>query len=143
MDFELTVEQKQMVEATRRMVATAIAPILAAHDPERPLPKEAARSILRHCAELGITAARVPEEGGGAGLKMLDYGLMTEQLPLVAASILQPQETTIERLYNGSSPEQRARLMPDLISGNKITCTATTEPDVGSDPRGEIGRAHV
>jgi len=78
----------------------------------------------------------VPEEGGGAGMKLLDYGLITEQLPLVAASVLQPQETTIARLYHGSTAEQRERFLPSLISGEKITCTATTEPDVGSDPRG-------
>jgi alkylation response protein AidB-like acyl-CoA dehydrogenase len=136
MNFDLTADQRMMIDATRKMVETAIDPILAAHDPAKPLPKAAALQILQHCATLGITAARVPEEGGGAGMKMLDYGLITEQLPLIAASILQPQETTIARIYHGTTPEQRKRILPPLIAGEKITCTATTEPDVGSDPRG-------
>jgi alkylation response protein AidB-like acyl-CoA dehydrogenase len=136
MDFDLSDDQRMMVDATRRMVESDIRPILDAHHPDRPLPKEAAVRILKHCATLGITAARVPAEGGGAGMKLLDYGLVTEQLPIVAASILQPQETTVTRLYHGTTPEQRKRLLPPLIAGEKVTCTATTEPDVGSDPRG-------
>jgi alkylation response protein AidB-like acyl-CoA dehydrogenase len=136
MDFELSSEQKMAVEATRRMVQGQIQPILDAHPKDKPLPKQAALQILGHCAELGITAARVPEEGGGSGMKMLDYGLITEQLPVVAAGILQPQETTIARLYFGSTEAQRRKFLPDLIAGKRITCTATTEPDVGSDPRG-------
>lgn len=136
MYFKLTDEQQMMVSAANRMVKQDIAPIIDAHDIDRPLPKAAAKAILKHCAKLGITAARVPEEGGGAGMKLLDYGLITEQLPLVAAGILQPQETTIARLYYGTTKEQRERILPSLIAGDKITCTATTEPDVGSDPRG-------
>jgi alkylation response protein AidB-like acyl-CoA dehydrogenase len=136
MDFDLNSEQRMSIDATRRMVEGQIQPILDAHPKNQPLPKEAALKILGCCAELGITAARVPEEGGGSGMKLLDYGLITEQLPVVAAGILQPQETTIARLYYGSTEEQREKFLPDLISGKKITCTATTEPDVGSDPRG-------
>lgn len=136
MDFSLTEDQRMMVDAARRLVASHIDPLLSKQDADKPLPKAVATTILKHFAELGITAARVPEEGGGAGMKLLDYGLMTEQLPLAAASVLQPQETTIARLYHGTTREQRERILPPLIAGDKITCTATTEPDVGSDPRG-------
>ena len=136
MDFDLSLDQRMVVEATRRMVEGQIQPILDAHPKHQPLPKQAALKILSLCAEQGFTAARVPEEGGGSAMKMLDFGLITEQLPVVAAGILQPQETTIARLYFGSTEEQRRKFLPDLISGKRITCTATTEPDVGSDPRG-------
>jgi alkylation response protein AidB-like acyl-CoA dehydrogenase len=136
MDFALTNEQHMMVDATRNMVVKHINPIIAAESPDKPLSKASSQAILKHCATLGIIAARVPEEGGGAGMKTLDYGLMCEQLPLLAANILQPQETTIARLYHGSTKEQRDRFLPPLMAGDKITCTATTEPDVGSDPRG-------
>jgi alkylation response protein AidB-like acyl-CoA dehydrogenase len=136
MDFKLSQEQEMMVDAARRMVASSIDPILKAHDPDTPLPKSAALEILKSAAEIGITAARVPESAGGAGLRVLDYGLICEQLPPIAAFIIQPQETTVTRLYFGSSPEQRERFLPDLIAAKRITCTATTEPDVGSDPRG-------
>lgn len=31
---------------------------------------------------------------------------------------------------------ERERFLPDIMVGKRITCTGTTEPDVGSDPRG-------
>jgi alkylation response protein AidB-like acyl-CoA dehydrogenase len=136
MDFALTYEQQMMVDAARRMAETSIKPILNAHPKDKPLPKSAALEILRHAADLGIIAARVPESAGGGGLRVLDYGLICEQLPPVACCVIQPQETTITRLYHGSTPEQRERFLPALMAGKRITCTATTEPDVGSDPRG-------
>jgi alkylation response protein AidB-like acyl-CoA dehydrogenase len=141
MDFELTSEQRMIQESIRRMVNREIQPVLKAHEPDKPLPKEAMRQILQLCASQGLTAARVPESSGGAGLPMLVYGLMVEQLPPVVTLALVGQEVTIARIHFESTDEQRERLLPDLISARKITCTGTTEPDVGSDPRSVSTRA--
>ena len=136
MDFSLTVEQSMMVTAARRMVETDIQPVLDAHDRGKGLPKSAILKMLEKAANLGMTAARIPEDGGGAGLSMLDYGLMTEQMPPTAGLIIQPHEATATRVHFGSTAEQRERYLDDLIAGRKIACTASTEPDFGSDPRG-------
>ncbi|WP_454917735.1 acyl-CoA dehydrogenase family protein [Xanthobacter sediminis] len=136
MDFSLTVEQQMMVAAARRMVEADILPILEAHDRDRGLPKAAILKMMGKAANLGMTSARIPEDGGGAGLSMLDYGLITEQMPPSAGLILQPHEATATRIHFGGTPEQRARYLDALIAGDKIGCTASTEPDVGSDPRG-------
>ncbi len=141
MDFQLTSEQRMIQESIRRMVDREIQPILKAHDQDAPLPKDAMRQILQLCANQGLTAARVPESAGGAGLPTLLYGLMVEQLPPVVTLALVGQEVTITRIHFESSDEQRERLLPDLISARKITCTGTTEPDVGSDPRSITTRA--
>jgi alkylation response protein AidB-like acyl-CoA dehydrogenase len=141
MDFQLTSEQRMIQESIRRMVDREIQPILKAHDQDAPLPKDAMRQILQLCANQGLTAARVPESAGGAGLPTLLYGLMIEQLPPVVTLALVGQEVTITRIHFESTDEQRERLLPDLISARKITCTGTTEPDVGSDPRSITTRA--
>ena len=135
MDFQLTSEQRMIQESTRRMVEKDIRPILDAHDQDAPLPKQALLTILQHCGRQGLTAARVPEEAGGAGLSTLTYGLMMEQLPPVVTLAVLGQEVTVTRIHFESTGEQRDRFLPDLIAGKKITCTGTTEPDVGSDPR--------
>ncbi len=135
MEFSLTYEQRQIQESTRKMVDRDIQPVLDAHDPDTPLPKEAMRNIIQICAAQGMTSARLPESSGGAGLSALSYGLMMEQLPPVAALAVSVQAVTILRIDVESTAEQRERLLPDLIAGRKITCTATTEPDVGSDSR--------
>jgi len=134
-DFALTPEQEMMREAARAMVEREIAPVLAAHDANRPLPKPAMLSIYAGLAKLGITAPRIPETDGGGGLRMLDYGLMFEQLPPVVSISLLAHECTIARIWSETTADNRARFLPDLIAGRKICCTGTTEPDVGSDPR--------
>ena len=135
MDFAITSEQRMMVDACRHMYAKDIAPLLDAAAPDRPLPKATAKAILQHLATLGLTSARLPQDAGGTGMSALDYGLLCEQLPPVVAFILLPQETTITRLHFGCSAELRERLLPQLIRAERITCTAATEPDTGSDPR--------
>lgn len=143
MDFQLTSEQRMIQESVRRMVSRDIQPILDAHDADAPLPKLVMGQILQLCASQGLTAARVPESHGGAGLSTLVYGLMMEQLPPVVALAVLGQEVTVTRIHFESTSEQRERLLPDLIAARKITCTGTTEPDVGSDPRSVKMRAQA
>jgi alkylation response protein AidB-like acyl-CoA dehydrogenase len=143
MDFQLTSEQRMIQDSTRRMVERDIQPILDAHDADRPLPKEVMRKLLQVCARQGLTSARVPQAAGGAGLPALTFGLMFEQLPPVVAFAIVGQEATAARIALESSPEQRERLLPDIIAARKITCTGSTEPDAGSDHRGISTQARI
>lgn len=136
MDFSLTGQQQMMVDAARRLVEKHIQPILDGNDRYKTLPKSAILKIMAKAADLGLTSARIPEEGGGAGMRMLDYGLISEQIPPSVALILQPHEATTTRIYFGCNTEQKERFLADLVAGRRIACTASTEPDVGSDPRG-------
>ena len=89
MDFALTAEQKLMRDSVRRMVAREIEPLIERNDASRSLPKQAFMHALRHLADLGLTAARLPEGAGGSGLGMLEYGIMLEQIPpQVAVSLV-------------------------------------------------------
>ena len=135
MNFELSSEQVMMRDSTRRMTKRDIRPILDAHDSDRPLPRAAMLEIYGLLARHGLMAPRVPEADGGAGLSMLDYGIMFEQLPPAIAISLMGHEVTITRLNLESTPEQRERFLPDLLAGRKFCATGTTEPDVGSNPR--------
>lgn len=135
MDFELTTEQKQIQDSAREMSQRGLEPILKRHDPDRSLPKAAMLEIFAVLARMGLLAPRLPEDHGGAGLRMLDYGLIFEQLPPVVAIALLAQDVTISRIFSESTPEQRERILPALIDGSRICCTGTTEPDAGSNPR--------
>ena len=136
MDFALSNDQQMMVDASRKLNEKFVQPLLDSHNKFKGLPKEAVLNVLQKAADLGLTAARIPEEGGGAGLKMLDYGLIVEQLPPSIMLMVQPHEATTTRIYLGGSPDQRERFVPNLIAGKIVGATGSTEPDHGSDPRG-------
>lgn len=133
MDFKLTEDQEMMTSAVGRMAREVIEPIMNEYPVSAPLPKDAMLRIFACLAELGITAPRLPEEAGGGGLSMLDYGMVIEQLPPVVALSLVSHEGTISRINAGCPPEVRDAYLPDLIAGKKIACTANTESDAGSD----------
>lgn len=136
MDFALTAEQELMRDTARRLAARELQPLLDKAGSESQLSRDALLFALGKLGELGLTAVRLPESAGGAGLKMLDYGIMLEQIPPPIAISLIAHEASLARLYADGNNEQRERLLPDLIAGRKIFCTGSTEPDVGSDPRG-------
>ncbi|MCO5144961.1 MAG: acyl-CoA/acyl-ACP dehydrogenase [Aquamicrobium sp.] len=136
MDFTLSEEQRILQDSARSMVAKELQPILARNDPDRPLPKQEMLAVYAVFAREGLTAPRLPMADGGSGMKMLDYGLVFEQLPPPLAISLLSHECTVARIHADSDPAQRERFLPDLLAGRKICCTGTTEPDTGSDPRG-------
>jgi alkylation response protein AidB-like acyl-CoA dehydrogenase len=141
MDFELDETQRLIKNAARGLVAREIEPLLAEHPPDQPLPKETVLRILRSVHPLGVLGARIPVEAGGSGLGHLSYGLVMEELPPVAALIVLAQETTATRVHLGGSPELKARFLPPLLAGARVAGSATSEPNVGSDPRGVETRA--
>jgi alkylation response protein AidB-like acyl-CoA dehydrogenase len=136
MDFELTPEQNAMRESTRRMVERELVPMVARYDDRAVLPKPTYLDLLAILAKQRLTAPRLPVEAGGAGISMLEYGMIFEQLPPTVGMNLMSHEGCITRLHLECSDEQKARLLPDLIAGRKVGCTGSTEPDTGSDPRG-------
>lgn len=136
MDFELNSQQSAMRDSARRMVARDLAPLLACSDDRVPLPKSAYLEALTILARQRLTAPRLPAEAGGAGISMLDYGMVFEQIPPGIAMNLMSHEGCVTRLHLECTAEQKARLLPDLIAGRKVGCTGSTEPGTGSDPRG-------
>jgi alkylation response protein AidB-like acyl-CoA dehydrogenase len=136
MEFERTEDQALLVDSARRIVETEIKPILDRNPQDRPLAKVEMLKIFAVFSREGLTAPRLPVEAGGSGMKMLDYGMVYEQLPPVVAISLLSHEVTITRIHAESTEEQRERFLPDAIAGRKICCTGSTEPDTGSDPRG-------
>ena len=135
MDFTFTSDQEALRDAVRRTVERDLQPLIERRD-DHALPKDVFLRVLAVLAEHRLTAPRLPAESGGAGLSMLDYGLVFEQLPPYVAMNLLAHEGCTARLYLEGTEEQKARLLPDMMAGKRIGCTGSTEPDAGSDPRG-------
>ena len=136
MEFGLTADQENMIASTRRLVDRVIRPVLAKHPRDRALPKQELVTIFKALAEQGILTPRLPEEGGGTGLSLLDCGLAFEQIPPSISMSMLSQDSFVARVFAECSPAQRDQWLPDVVAGKKLACTGSTEPDTGSDPRG-------
>ena len=136
MDFELSDTERLVAETARRLVARDVEPVLAAHPPDRPLPKSVMLDLYRVVASLGYIGARIPEADGGSGLTHVMLGLLNETLPPVLGFSLLGHESTAKRIQMSGTADQKARFLPDLLAGKRLAGTATSEPNVGSDPRG-------
>ena len=85
------------------------------------------------------------KEHGCAGLSYTAYGLIMQELERAdsglrsLASVQGP--LTIHAIHAFGSPEQQARWLPGLVSGERIGCFALTEHGHGSDPGGMETRA--
>lgn len=114
MNFQLS-EEQQMLQASARQIAQQyIEPVVQSHDRNRPLPKEAMLGIFQIFAKEGLTAPRLPIAIGGSGMRMLDYGLVFEQLPPVIANSLISHEVTVARIGLESEEQQRRRFQLSL-----------------------------
>jgi alkylation response protein AidB-like acyl-CoA dehydrogenase len=136
MNFELSETERMFAETARWVVSRDVEPVLAAHAPDRALPKPVMLDLYRAIAGLGGTGARIPEAEGGSGLTHVMLGLLNESLPPVLGFSLLGHESTTKRIHMSGTPAQKARFLPDLLAGTKLAGTATSEPNVGSDPRG-------
>ena len=134
MDFQLTSEQRQIQESVRKVMEGEITPILKRNDPNAPLPMPAVKEISKILVRQGLTALRLPESVGGAGMSALNFGIVKEQIPPTVTFLC--GEAVALRIYYGGTMEQRERYIPALIKGEKHGATGITEPDTGSDPRG-------
>jgi len=77
MDFELSYEQKLILETVRRFVREEIVPLEADLDPDaselRPHDRERLVAMVR---ELGFYGLDIPEEYGGPGIDLVTSTLM-------------------------------------------------------------------
>ncbi|HXP73635.1 MAG TPA: acyl-CoA dehydrogenase family protein [Stellaceae bacterium] len=134
MDFEPSKQQIQLQERARETVARDVAPVVAALPRGGKVSAEQWRGIYRALKPLGYLGSTISRDIGGAGMTYVDYGLLLEALadgPLILGEIVPPR--TINYL---GTPEQKARWLPRLFSGDLVSTAAITEPQAGSDLRG-------
>ncbi|MFZ4525515.1 MAG: acyl-CoA dehydrogenase family protein [Chlorobium sp.] len=136
MNFELTHDQKVLQSAVRDFVANEIKPIAAKIDEEHSIPAE----LVAHISEMGFLGSYFPEEYGGAGLDMMSYAILVEEISKACAStgVLVSAHTSLccNPIYAYGTEEQKLQWLPDLLTGQKIGCFLLTEPDAGSDAGG-------
>lgn len=103
------------------------------------------RDIYRKAGEAGLLVMWAPEEYGGAGIADFRYDqvLMEEVIRQADIGLYFGLHSRLVAPYIGhlGTPEQKARWMPRVISGETILGIAMTEPAAGSDLAGMKTRA--
>ena len=122
MELQLTEEQAFFVETTRRFLEAESA-IPAVRDLEDD-PTGYDPKVWVRGAELGWTSLLVPEADGGGSFSehgLLDLVLVAEEMGrVVAPGPLAPVNVVASVLGRVGSPEQKAEVLPGLLSGERV-----------------------
>ncbi|MBM4253448.1 MAG: acyl-CoA dehydrogenase [Deltaproteobacteria bacterium] len=97
-------------------------------------------SVWKRCGELGFLVPQAPTQYGGLGVEDFRYeAVMLEELAYFDEyGLMLSLHTTIVAPYiiAYGSEEQKARIIPKIVSGETILAVAMTEPGAGSDLAG-------
>lgn len=115
-----------------------IAPGYAGWEADHMMP----RRIWKAAGEQGLLGLAVPEEFGGAGMPDYRYRVVLDEefarsnhLAVALAFHLQ-DDLVLPHLLAYGSDDLKERWLPQMVSGDKVTSVAWSEPEAGSDLRG-------
>jgi len=132
MDFQLTEAQRLFAEAVRRFAHDRLAAgaLKRAHQPRFPF------DVAKLAADQGLLGITLPEADGGQGGSLLDAVIAIEQVALVcprSADVIQAGNFgPIRTLAEYANPAQKARFLPDLLSGRAVISLGMSESEAGS-----------
>jgi len=130
----LTEEHHALREQVERFIAKEVEPHGEAWEKQGHVPRE----VLRKMGELGFFGITYPSEYGGSESDALTSLVFAEALSRstfggFVVTALVHSDMASPHLVNAGSDAQKAKYLPAIIRGDKITAVAVTEPDAGSD----------
>jgi alkylation response protein AidB-like acyl-CoA dehydrogenase len=141
MDFGLTDEQAMIVDTTRAFVETELYPHEAEVERSGRLDMDLVRDIQKKAMAVGLYAANMPEEVGGAGLDTQSWLLYEKELGKANYALHWTAVARPSNILLAGTAEQRERYLMPCIRGETWDCLAMTEPGAGSDLRGMTATA--
>lgn len=129
-------ERQMFRQLCRKFTETEIIPNAHAWEEAGEFP----RSLYKKAAQVGILGAGYPEEYGGSGGDSF-FSLTAAEELLWGGSTgvvvgLQSLGIALPSILILGTEEQKARLVPPILSGDKIAALGVTEPGAGSDVAG-------
>ncbi|MGO1162108.1 isovaleryl-CoA dehydrogenase [Brucella pseudogrignonensis] len=133
MNFGLGEEIEALRDTVRRFAESRIAPLAADTDRNNAFPMH----LWRELGDLGVLGITASEDFGGADMGYLAHCIAMEEISRASASIGLSygahSNLCINQIMRNGSPEQRAKYLPRLISGEHVGALAMSEPGAGSD----------
>ncbi|WP_394238487.1 isobutyryl-CoA dehydrogenase [Pseudomonas anguilliseptica] len=132
MDFELSDEQRLLVDSARQFASRELAPHAADWDRDHHFPVD----VIKRAAEQGYLALYIKEDDGGLGLSRLSASLIFEQLSagcIATTAFLTIHNMASWMLASFADQALKDAWLPRLVSGELLASYCLTEPDAGSD----------
>ena len=134
MDFELTEEQRMVIDEARKFADKALAPAVAELDEKQ----ECNLAAIHELGELGFLGMTVPEEFGGTDLGAVAYSGVIIELSKVdagtAVAVSVQNSLVNDAVMKFGTDAQKREYLPKLASGEWLGCFSLTEAGAGSDP---------
>ncbi|RRH76177.1 acyl-CoA dehydrogenase [Falsigemmobacter faecalis] len=133
---------RMLREQVRRFVEKEIVPHADAWEREGKIP----RALFRRMGDLGFLGMQHEEASGGTEMGAMASVIFGEELSRsgfggVTSSVTVHTDMSACHITRVGTPEQKAKWLPDLISGRKVCAIGVTEAGAGSDVAGIRTRA--
>jgi isovaleryl-CoA dehydrogenase len=133
LDFALGEMADAIRDTTARFAADRIAPLARRIDEEDWFP----RDLWPEMGALGLHGITVAEEYGGLGLGYLEHVVACEEVSRASASVGLSygahSNLCVNQINRWGNPEQKAKYLPKLVSGEHVGSLAMSEAAAGSD----------
>jgi acyl-CoA dehydrogenase len=134
LDFELTAEQKMVVDTAKDIGKDFGPEYWREKDKKHEFPEDFWRSLI----EAGFTGIVVPEKCGGGGMGMFEMILAMETLASEGCGLAGEWFLCLSSVFGGLSIEkhgteaQKEKYLPKIAKGMEF-CLGLTEPDAGTN----------
>lgn len=133
MDFQLSEEQKAVVQAARDFAQTELLPGVIERDIHEKFPAEQIKKL----GELGFMGMMVSPQYGGSGMDCVSYVLAMEEISKVDASVSVCMSVNNSLVCLGleefGTEEQKQKYLVPLAKGEVHGAFCLSEPEAGSD----------
>ncbi|MEZ5936531.1 MAG: isovaleryl-CoA dehydrogenase [Alphaproteobacteria bacterium] len=133
MSFALGEEIEALRATVQRWAEESVAPRAAEIDASNAFPSE----LWKEMGALGLLGVTADPEFGGSGMSYLAHVVAVEEIARASASVSLSygahSNLCVNQINRNGTPEQKARYLPKLCSGEHVGALAMSEPGAGSD----------